>query len=84
MLEQREGGRAPEHLLSSGVFIFAERCRMQSLIKLHMSGLASGTVCVCVLEGDSVCESERGGGVHVYFFFYIYSSIRGQRTRTRA
>lgn len=51
------GGRVYEHLLSSRVFIFAERCSTQSLIKSHMSGLASGTVCACacVLRRDSVC-----------------------------
>lgn len=71
VLEQREGGRAPEHLLSSRVFVFAERCRTQSLIKLHMSGLASGTVCVCVLEGDSVCESGWGRGVVIVCIFFL-------------
>lgn len=43
-----------------------------------MSGLASGTVCVCVLEGDSVCERERGGGgVFMCIFFIAALEVEG-------
>lgn len=71
----REGGRAHEHLLSSRVFIFAERCSTRSLIKSHMSGLASGTVCVCVLEGDCAC-------VCVCFMYMTTAAVEVEGPRT--